>query len=58
MAKKQIVYRHFVDRRRKKRIKERKASKKPNDCMARVYPSSFDGSWLVIVNKIEQLFSR
>ncbi len=39
-----------------KKMKERKASKKPNEYMARVYPSSFDGSWLVIVDEIEQPF--
>jgi hypothetical protein len=57
ILKEQIVYRHFVDR-RKKKIKERKASKNPNDYMARVYPSSFDDSWLVIANKIGQLVYR
>jgi hypothetical protein len=35
---------------------KKKASKKLKDCLARVYPSSFDDSWLIIVNVIEQLF--
>lgn len=52
----QIIYEHFVDRRKKEMEQKKKASKKLKDCLARVYPSSFDDSWLIIVNVIEQLF--